>query len=110
MCRPFDDQKQARIRLETSAILLIFEQADLGKVELVSSQMATIEINAIRDPILNSRVRLLLPDEDAIMTSKDSTFERAEQLEALGLKPADAVPIAASEEGLEIFFFPVTTA
>jgi hypothetical protein len=35
--RPFDDQRQLRIRLESEAITLIFDQIDAGRWEHLSS-------------------------------------------------------------------------
>jgi len=47
--RPFDDQTQGRIRIETAAITLILERIDARLWEQVSSEMAVLEIDAIRD-------------------------------------------------------------
>ena len=47
--RPFDDQAQARIRREAEAITIILEQCELGDWQHVSSEMASIEIDAMPD-------------------------------------------------------------
>ncbi len=49
LTRPFDDQDQARIRIETAAVTLILERIDAGLWQQVSSEMAVIEIDAITD-------------------------------------------------------------
>ena len=95
--RPFDDQDQARIRIETAAVTLIFERIDAGLWQQVSSEMAVIEIDAITDANRQNRVRMLLPESKTIMKLNKATFERAAELERLGFKPADAVHVAASE-------------
>ena len=59
--RLFDDQEQARIRLEAAAVGMILERVDEGRWIHVSSEMAQIEIDAIPDPKRQARVRLLLP-------------------------------------------------
>jgi predicted nucleic acid-binding protein len=95
--RPFDDQTQARIRLEAEAVLLILERFDDGVWEQVSSDMAGIEIDAIPDPDRRARVRLLLPEKKSILKLTDAVWERAAELESRGFKPADAVHVAAAE-------------
>ena len=45
--RPFDDQTQSRVHLESEAVLLILDEIDSGRWEQVSSRMANIEIQAI---------------------------------------------------------------
>lgn len=47
--RPFDDQSQARIRLEASAVGMILEAVEASRWSLVSSEMATIEFDANPD-------------------------------------------------------------
>ena len=95
--RPFDDQSQARIRIETAAVTLIFERIDAGLWQQVSSEMAVIELDAITDVDRQNRVRMLLPESKAIMKLDETTFQRAAELERLGFKPADAVHVAAAE-------------
>ena len=95
--RPFDDQNQARIRIETTAVTLIFERIDAGLWQQVSSEMAVIEIDAITDADRQKRVRMLLPEARTIMKLNKAIFDRAAELEGLGFKPADAVHVAAGE-------------
>jgi hypothetical protein len=96
--RPFDDQEQARIRLEASAVGMILERVDEGRWIHVSSEMARIEINANPDPKRRSRAQLLLPEASNLVMLTPATFARAEALQMLGFKPANAVHVAAAEE------------
>jgi predicted nucleic acid-binding protein len=96
--RPFDNQNQARIRFESAAVVFILEQVDAGRFEHVSSDMARLEIAAIADEDRRQRVQLLLPDAKRILKLTEETFHRAEELEDLGFKPADAVHLAAAEQ------------
>ena len=96
--RPFDDQNQTRIRIETAAITLIFERIDAGLWRQVSSEMAVIEIDAIADVDRRNRVLVLLPEFETIIRLSEATFQRAAELEAFGFKPADAVHVAAAEQ------------
>lgn len=96
--RPFDDQSQARIRLESTAVVLILERFDTGDWQQVSSEMAVFEIDAIPDFDRFQKVGMLLPDSQAIMAWDQPTFQRAAKLCDLGFKPADAVHIASAEQ------------
>lgn len=95
--RPFDDQSQTRIRLETEAVALVMERMDLGVWEQVSSQMATLEVEAIGDPERKECVQTLLEDVEICVRLTDKEFSRAAILEKLGFKAADALHVAAAE-------------
>lgn len=94
--RPFDDQSQARIRMESEAITSIFDEIDAGRWEEVSSRMAEIEVQAIPDETRRRRVTELLPDGRMKLTRR--TFSRARHFVNLGLGAADAVHLAAAEQ------------
>jgi predicted nucleic acid-binding protein len=96
--RPFDDQEQARIRLEAAAVGMILERFDEGQWIHVSSEMAQIEIAANPDPKRRARVGLLLPEPRNIVMLTPAIVRRASALQTLGFKPADATHVAAAEE------------
>jgi predicted nucleic acid-binding protein len=96
--RPFDDQEQARIRLEAAAVGMILERVDEGRWVHVSSQMARIEVAANPNPEQRARVQLLLPGGGNIVMLTPAVYARAAALEKLGFKPADAVHVAAAED------------
>ncbi len=95
--RPFDDQRQPRIRLESEAIALILEQFDAGKWRMVSSEMILLEVAAMPDRERRRRVRALLPGAGDTIRLTPGIFRRAEVLVQRGLKTADAVHVAAAE-------------
>jgi predicted nucleic acid-binding protein len=95
--RPFDDQTQVRIRLEAEAVTLALEQCDRGDWQLVSSEIAQVEIAAMPDADRRARVQLLLPGEKGILKLTPEVVDRARKLEALGFKAADALHVAAAE-------------
>jgi predicted nucleic acid-binding protein len=97
--RPFDDQEQARIRLEAAAVGMILERVDEGQWLHVSSEMAEIEVAANPDPQRRARVRLLLPEAEQIVMLTPALFARGAELELLGFKAADALHVAAAEAG-----------
>jgi predicted nucleic acid-binding protein len=96
--RPFDDQEQTRIRLEAAAVGMILERIDEGQWIHVSSEMVRIENDANPDAKRRGRVQLLLPEEANVGMLTPSTFARAQALQKLGFKPADALHVAAAEE------------
>ncbi len=93
--RPFDDQSQSRIRLESEAVTILLDHIDAGRWEQVSSRMAEIETSAITDDIRRRRVLQLLPASRIDLSS--SIFDRARELVNLGLHAADAMHVAAAE-------------
>ena len=95
--RPFDDQRQARVRLEAEAVTLIFQRIDERQWSYVSSEIAEIEVAAIPDRQDRRAVKALLPDAGDIIQLTSPMFERAEQLQGLGFKAADALHVAAAE-------------
>jgi predicted nucleic acid-binding protein len=70
-----------------------------------SSEMATIEIDAMPDSKRRREVRLSLPSESSILKLTAAIWDRVKRLTELGFKPADAAHVAAAESGgADIFF------
>lgn len=95
--RPFDDQRQGRIRAEAIAVAEVFRQVDAGLLRHVASEITQIEIAAIPDSERRRRVRALLPARSAMIPLSRAIFDRAVEIGGLGIKAADAVHIAAAE-------------
>jgi predicted nucleic acid-binding protein len=93
--RPFDDQSQGRIRLESEAVTILLDGIDSGMWQQVSSRMAEIELTAIKDDIRRRRVLQLLSASRIDLSA--AIFDRARELVVLGLHAADAVHVAAAE-------------
>jgi predicted nucleic acid-binding protein len=93
--RPFDNQNQARIRLESAAVTMIFDEIDAGRWEQVASRMSEIEIQAITDDVRRRRVVQLLPERKMELTAE--IFRRAREFVQHGLGAADAVHLSAAE-------------
>ncbi len=97
--RPFDDQRQERIRLEAEAVLLILNNCQKGIWDLIGSEAIDFEISKIRDPIKRFKVESLY----AICKNKVKIDEeirlRAKELQSLGFKALDALHIACAEYG-----------
>ena len=87
LCRPFDDQRQARIRLETTSVELILAHVRRRTVGLIVSPAHDVEIGAIADREERTQLVFLL---EQLGTRLDfdlpAARQRAEQLAAQGLK------------------------
>ncbi|MFZ5902632.1 MAG: type II toxin-antitoxin system VapC family toxin [Chloroflexota bacterium] len=95
--RPFDDQSQPRVRLETEAILLILEKLHQGEWEWVGSEMLSFEIR--QNPDLENRQRILALTSQAhqVVETTEKILRRAEELEEAGFDPYDAIHLASAE-------------
>lgn len=99
LCRPFDDQSQMRIRLETDAVQLILSHVRSGNLTLVVSPAHDVEIGAIDD--LTEREHLLSTLQQVghrVTFDLRQVRERAEHRARQGLGPADAAHLAFAEE------------
>lgn len=95
--RPFDDQTQERIHLESEAILLILTYCRSGRWYLISSEVIEDEILRIPDDEKREKVRIL--NEMAKIKSgiNTATEKRGLELEKLGFDGYDALHIACAE-------------
>jgi hypothetical protein len=74
--RPFDDQSQLRIRLESEAVLAILQETQRGFWTQISSEMALIEIGANPNLERQGQVALLLPAKTAILKLTSVIWDR----------------------------------
>lgn len=98
LCRPFDEQGYARIRLETDAVNLILANVRNGCFKFLVSPVHRKEIEAITATI--ERLELLaVLEEYGERANVDLTAarERAEDLYLLGFGVADAAHVAFAE-------------
>lgn len=97
--RPFDDQTQARIRLEAEAVLMILTECETGDWEWIGSAVLDWEIEQIPDPERLRRVRSLAVHAHHYVSVGPSEVERAEELETWGIAAYDALHLACAESG-----------
>ena len=95
--RPFDDQSQERIRLESEAVLAILGRSKT--VTLLSSEIVDIEISKIPDEDRKQKVMLLSSISRVNIVIDDEIIGRAKELNQMGFKSFDAFHIACSEKG-----------
>ena len=96
--RPFDDQRQARIQLETTAVAALIELAERGDVRLVRSPAHGLENerNPREDRRLAASVWLGAAREEVHYV--DGVGVRAAEIERLGFAPLDALHLAFAEK------------
>lgn len=95
--RPFDDQQQERVRLESEAVLTILRRVDAGVWQLVGSEAVGFEINRIPDLERRQRIQALAQMAHEQTAIDAAVKTRAQQWVALGLKPLDALHLACAE-------------
>ena len=102
--RPFDDQTQPKIFLETQAIILILQMVEARLIELVSSSV--LEYENSRNPFVvnqQSMERYLQIATVRVLVD-ENIRNRAEQLEQLGIKSIDALHVACAEASQSDYF------
>ncbi len=104
LSRPFDDQTQDRIRLETEAILLILEHLYTRKWQWIASDVSMFEAEQNLDLRQRFRVKFLLTYAHQTVDVDVAEAERGKHFESLGFKPFDALHLACAESGRADFF------
>jgi len=94
--RPFDDQSQIRIRLETEAKLKIQEEIRSGTFQLMWSYILDYENN--QNPYQERKVRIKKWKEYAIEDMEESSevIETAKELNEKGFQKIDSLHIACA--------------
>ncbi|MEM7769229.1 MAG: PIN domain-containing protein [Cyanobacteria bacterium P01_A01_bin.37] len=95
--RPFDDQSQVKVFLETQAMLIILQLIESKRVELVSSNVLEYENSRNSNPDRAKAVDLYLSLATFRQVADESIRQRALELEQNGVKPIDALHVACAE-------------
>lgn len=95
--RPFDDQSQVKIFLETQAVLLILQLIQNHQVELVSSNVLEYENSRNSDLERAKSVDVYLSLATFRQIATESIRQRAQALETTGIKAIDALHVACAE-------------
>jgi len=102
--RPFDDQNQPKIVLETQAVNFILELVETQQIELVKSAILEYENN--NNPHSRNRDAMNKYLQMAIIEQKitENIRERAKNLEEQGIKSIDALHVACAEASNSNYF------
>ena len=94
--RPYDDQTQSRIRLETEAKLLIQESIHSGRCTLVWSAILDFECSKNPYPEHKQAIFQWRRLAQTHVLATESVVAQARQLEAFGIAPYDALHVASA--------------
>lgn len=103
--RPFDEQAQIRVLLETIAKLSIQQKMRDGEIEYAWSSVLDYEI---RNSRFLDRTSQILPWANGAAVNvpvDESIRSRAKEFEQIGLKPVDALHVACAESADCDWFF-----
>lgn len=95
--RPFDDQRQHRVRLESEAVTLILEKIRQREWFWIGSEALVYEIEQTVNAERKERLLLLAREANETFEISEKTLERAETLSALGFGEYDALHLASAE-------------
>lgn len=105
--RPFDNQSQAAVHLETEAKLLVRAMMYLGSVEYAWSFMLNLESSRNPDPQRKSAIRAWKRRATISVKPSAEIRARAKDIETKGIKSADAIHLACAESAECDWFFTV---
>lgn len=97
--RPFDDQRQDRIRLQAEAVLAILRRLEAGEWRGLGSDVVDEEIARTPDPGRGRRVRKVAELMRKHVAIDAGMVRRARALESMGLHAFDALHLACAEAG-----------
>ncbi|MCI5122774.1 MAG: PIN domain-containing protein [Candidatus Electrothrix sp. AUS4] len=95
--RPFDDQRQNRIHLESEAIILIMDRMHNKEWEWVGSDVLIAELEDTPDIDKRRYLMELAEWVHLHVELTEDVIARATELEQLGLKSFDAMHVACAE-------------
>ena len=105
--RPFDDQTQPSVRLETEAKLLVQALMQSGAVEYVWSFELRLESSQNPNRQRKRAISAWATGAVADIAPSPGIRDRAKELVALGVKAADAIHLACAEAAECDWFFTV---
>jgi len=95
--RPFDDQTQDRIHLESEAVILILKRVRSGNWEWISSGAVDFEARQTPDEERRRRVESLIRYADRSAIIEAAVVTRASELKEMGFGAYDALHLACAE-------------
>lgn len=97
--RPFDDQTQERIHLESEAILTIFQRGQEGIYKIVGSSILELEMERMKDVVKKQRVKDLYKVAVIHVYYTEEIKKRSQEIMKLSkIRTFDSLHLAAAEE------------
>lgn len=102
--RPFDDQRQPRIAVETMEVLLLLEKAIVKEITFINS--FALEYENGKSPLIDRRSKIgdVLKIASEYVRSSERLGNRAEEIEGMGFMAMNALHIACAEAAKSDFF------
>ena len=94
--RPFDDQTQPRIRVETEAVLAILASIQAGELSMLTSEALEYETSRVPDEVRRNEVMAVLALAGERFELNDEIVALAEVYERSGVQAMDAVHLAVA--------------
>jgi len=102
--RPFDDQTQDRIHLESEAVLTVLKHVEAGDWEWIASSVVLFEIGETPNQERKRRVLKLCEKASASIGLNEEIRLLAESLKSYGFSTYDALHLAcAKQAGVDVF-------
>jgi predicted nucleic acid-binding protein len=102
--RPLDTSNQIRVVLEAEAVLGLIAFADIGQVELLSSEALLYEGEQGSLPVRREHTTAVLAKAKSVLNVTEREKSRAAEIMKAGIKPLDALHIALAESGSADYF------
>jgi len=95
--RPFDDQTKEKIRRETEAINVLWEEAKKGSLHLISSDILYLEVRRILSESKRAKVISSIKLCESHVAQNDIVEQIAQAItETCAIKPRDALHLASA--------------
>jgi len=105
--RPFDDQRQPRIRLEAEAVRAILRMVKLNSLQLVGGDALTFEVSRISDARRRDACDSMMAAVSHRVASSARLERETERLISLGFRAMDATHLASAIHAKCAYFFTV---
>ena len=102
--RPFDDQTQPKIHLETQAVIVILQMVESKLIQLVSSSVLEYENSRNPNHLCRTAMNRYLQMAKVKQLVDDAIKQRGLQLEQQGIKAIDALHVACAEASNSDYF------
>lgn len=96
--RPLDDKNQLRILIESETVLGILSSVESEQIERISSEVLIFEAGRITDIFRKEHTLRTLSRAKEVIMLDDEIEKRAEEFVRIGIKPIDALHLAAAEK------------
>jgi predicted nucleic acid-binding protein len=102
--RPLDSKSQIRITLEAEAILGIIQLCEMGRLEIVSSEVLEYEMSRNPLSIRRNYGFEVLAKADTFIALEEGVENRATAFTQCGIQVVDALHLASAESSQADFF------